>query len=127
MRTPASAVILAGRELHHANVQGREGRLEVRDVVSRVLPVAARLRRGSLSLRARFRAVDLGRQLVHLVHWLGMRQPDPNVAVPLWACYGIVGFLFAAVGGAVLYRGASKASEIQVPPKQTVESLKEIL
>src|SRR5947207_154860 len=64
--------------------------------------------------------------LVHLLWWLGLRGADPS-AIPLWACFAIVGTLFAAVGGVLLYRGVSKAGEIQVPPKQTVESLKEII
>jgi hypothetical protein len=62
--------------------------------------------------------------VVHLLHWAS-GQPDP-ATVPLWGWFLIVGAVFAAVGGGLLYRGVSKAGEVQVPP-QTVDSLKEIL
>src|SRR5262249_36924077 len=68
--------------------------------------------------------------LVHLIHWLSMKggpgAADPST-IPLWACYGLVGLLFAIGGGALIYPGAAKASQVQIPPPQTVESLKEIV
>ncbi len=45
--------------------------------------------------------------------------------LPLWSCYGIVGGLFALVGGMLLYLGKNKAAEIDVVPQATVETLKE--
>src|SRR5437868_1473593 len=57
--------------------------------------------------------------VVHLLHW-ATGQPDP-AAVPLWAWFLIVGAVFAGIGGFMLYQGVSKASEVQVPPPQTVD------
>jgi hypothetical protein len=45
--------------------------------------------------------------------------------LPLWACYGIVGGVFAILGGVLLYTGKTKAAEIDVVPQQTVETMKE--
>lgn len=45
--------------------------------------------------------------------------------LPLWGCYGIIGGLFALVGGILLYLGKTKASEIDVVPQGTMETLKE--
>jgi hypothetical protein len=44
---------------------------------------------------------------------------------PIWACYGIVGGIFAAVGVALLYSGRRQISRIYVVPQQTVETMKE--
>jgi hypothetical protein len=68
--------------------------------------------------------------LVHLLHWLtlpaGFANADP-AHLPLWACHGLIGVVLAATGGVLLYRGMSTASEIEVPLKHTVESVKEIV
>jgi len=58
--------------------------------------------------------------LVHLLAWAAP-------TLPLWVDYLIVGGAFALIGGGLLFRGITKANEVQVPPPQTVESLKEIL
>jgi Putative Actinobacterial Holin-X, holin superfamily III len=63
--------------------------------------------------------------LVHLLHWAS-GAVDP-AAVPLWGWFLIVGGVLGFVGGALLFRGIQKAGEIQVPPPQTTDSLKEIL
>ena len=55
--------------------------------------------------------------LVHLLEAL--------TNLPPWACYGIVGSAFAILGGVLLYAGKAKAAEIDVVPRQTVETLKE--
>jgi hypothetical protein len=55
--------------------------------------------------------------LVHLLEAL--------TDIPLWGCYGIVGAVFAVVGAVLLATGKKKASEIDVVPEQTVETLKE--
>jgi len=62
---------------------------------------------------------------VRLLHW-ATGAPDP-AAVPLWAWFLIVGAVVSFVGGMLLFSGVSKASEVQVPPPQTTDSLKEIL
>lgn len=58
--------------------------------------------------------------ILMLVHLL-----DALTDVPLWGCYGIVGAVFAIVGGVLLATGKNKASEIDVVPEQTVETMKE--
>lgn len=63
--------------------------------------------------------------VVHLLHW-ATGGIDP-AAVPLWAWFLIVGAVFAFIGGSLIYMGISKAREIQVPPPQTTQSLKEII
>jgi hypothetical protein len=37
-------------------------------------------------------------------------------ALPLWACYGIVGGLFAVVGGVLLVLGKQKMARLHVVP-----------
>ena len=55
--------------------------------------------------------------LVHLLQWAtGWHD---------WVCYGIVGGVFLAVAGALAAVAKSKASQIDVVPRQTVESIKE--
>jgi Putative Actinobacterial Holin-X, holin superfamily III len=63
--------------------------------------------------------------LVYLLHWVS-GAPDA-AAVPLWGWFLIVGGVVTIIGAALLYRGISKAGEIQVPPKQTADSLQEII
>jgi hypothetical protein len=63
--------------------------------------------------------------VVHLLHW-ATGGVDP-AAVPLWAWFLIVGAVIGFLGGALLFLGVNKAGQIQVPPPQTTDSLKEIL
>jgi len=63
--------------------------------------------------------------LVHLLHW-ATGGIDP-ASVPLWAWFLIVGAVITFIGGALLFQGVNKVSQIQVPPPQTTDSLKEIL
>jgi hypothetical protein len=46
--------------------------------------------------------------------------------LPLWACFGIMGFIMAAAGGTVLYAGIRQYKAI-TPADQSVEALKENL
>jgi hypothetical protein len=45
--------------------------------------------------------------------------------LPLWACFGIIGLALGLIGGILVVIGRSAASEINVIPPQTAESLKE--
>jgi len=56
--------------------------------------------------------------LVHLLSWV-------VPALPLWACYGIVGAVIAAIGGALLFFGVQKFKSIHPVPEQSVQALKE--
>jgi hypothetical protein len=55
--------------------------------------------------------------LVHLLHAL--------TALPLWACYGIVGGLFAAGGIVLLVLGKQKLAHVHLMPQATVKTMKE--
>jgi hypothetical protein len=55
--------------------------------------------------------------LVHLLHAL--------TALPLWACYGIVGGLLAAGGIGLLVLGKQKLVQLHLVPQDTVETMKE--
>jgi hypothetical protein len=55
--------------------------------------------------------------LVHLVHVF--------TALPLWACYGIVGGLLAAGGIELLVLGTQKLAQLHLVPQDTVETMKE--
>jgi hypothetical protein len=55
--------------------------------------------------------------LVHLLNAL--------TELPLWACYGIVGGMFAIVGGVLLLIGKNTIARIDVVPPHTVETVRE--
>jgi hypothetical protein len=55
--------------------------------------------------------------LVHLLHAL--------TALPLWACYGIVGGLLTAGGIGLLVLGKQKLAQLHLVPQDTVDTMKE--
>ena len=55
--------------------------------------------------------------LVHLLQAL--------TALPLWACYGIVGGLLAAGGIGLLVLGTQTLAQLHLVPQDTVETMKE--
>jgi Putative Actinobacterial Holin-X, holin superfamily III len=55
--------------------------------------------------------------LVHLLHAL--------TALPLWACYGIVGGLFAIGGVVLLVIGKQKLAHLDLVPQDTMVTMKE--
>jgi hypothetical protein len=55
--------------------------------------------------------------LVHLLHAL--------TALPLWACYGIVGGLGAGVGVVLLVLGTQTLAQLHLVPQDTVDTMKE--
>jgi len=59
----------------------------------------------------------LGLMLVHLL--------NDKLLLPLWSCYGIVGLVFAACGGALFYTGKRQFESFNPLPDQSVEALKE--
>ena len=56
--------------------------------------------------------------LVHLLSWA-------IPAIPLWGSYMIVGLGLGMMGGALLSKSSAAAKEIELAPKQTIESVKE--
>lgn len=55
--------------------------------------------------------------LVHLLHAL--------TPLPLWACYGIVGGLFAGGGIVLLVLGKKRLTGLHLVPQKTVETMQE--
>jgi uncharacterized membrane protein YqjE len=64
-------------------------------------------------------ALHLTVMLVYLLFWAF----DPNL--PLWACFGIVGGLFAAIGGALFLKGKRKLASFNPLPDESAQALKE--
>jgi hypothetical protein len=59
----------------------------------------------------------LGATLVYLLHELA--------GMPLYGANAIVGILLAVIGGILFYGGSKKASEVNLVPPQTAETLRE--
>jgi Putative Actinobacterial Holin-X, holin superfamily III len=55
-----------------------------------------------------------------LLHWAA---PE----LPLWACFGIVGAVLAALGGVLVYAGVKKFQSFNPLPDQSVEAFEENL
>jgi len=65
--------------------------------------------------------------LVHLLHWLTIPRDtvlDP-ATLPLWACFGIVGGVFAVLGGILILAAMRKFQSFSPMPVQTAETVKE--
>ncbi len=54
---------------------------------------------------------------VHLLQWL--------TTWPLWICYGLIGFIFAAGGGMAISLGRRVGASVHVTPAKTLQSIKE--
>jgi hypothetical protein len=73
---------------------------------------------GSAHVVCAVAGVLLGLMLVKLLYQFLLPNHE-------WACFGIVGVLFAAVGGALLYCGRRKISEVHLSLPQTAETLRD--
>jgi len=63
--------------------------------------------------------------LVHLLHWATTPvDPDP-AKLPLWACFGIVGAVFGAIGGVLIMSSLKKFQSFNPLPDKTAQTLKE--
>jgi HAMP domain-containing protein len=70
-------------------------------------------------------AVSLFFALVHLIHWAtGPAGMDP-AWLPLWACYGIIGFVLAVIGAILLSVAAVKLRAINPLHNPAANALKE--
>lgn len=63
--------------------------------------------------------------LAHLLHTATSPVADPS-AVPLWACYGIVGVLMTVGGAAAFVAGRKKLESIRLLDTQDTQAAKEI-
>jgi len=55
--------------------------------------------------------------LVHLLNWA--------TALPLWGCYGLVGGVLAALGGALVFAGKHQLDSVTPFPQESAQALKE--
>jgi pheromone shutdown protein TraB len=60
--------------------------------------------------------------LVHLLYWA---TNDLHERFPLWASFGIVGAVLAAVGAGLLYAARAQARAIHLVPPQTAQTMRE--
>lgn len=76
-----------------------------------------------LSLACGLGTMALGGLLLTLmlVHLLAWAVP----ALPLWACYGLVGGTLAIIGGVLFYLGSERFKTFNPLPDQSVEAMKE--
>ena len=58
--------------------------------------------------------------LLMLVHGL-----HEWTVLPLWACYGVVGGLLAAIGTTLLFRARSLAGGVHPAPRRSIHAMKE--
>jgi Putative Actinobacterial Holin-X, holin superfamily III len=115
---PTLAELLTGL-MHDARVLLRqevalathEVRTELRTIMRAVM---------SLGIGAGLAAVGGWLLILMLVHLL-----RALTVLPLWACYGIVGGLFAVVGGVLLVLGKQKLARLHLVPQGTVETMKD--
>jgi Putative Actinobacterial Holin-X, holin superfamily III len=115
---PTLAELLTGL-MHDARVLLRqevalathEVRTELRTIMRAVM---------SLGIGAGLAAVGGWLLILMLVHLL-----RALTVLPLWACYGIVGGLFAVVGGVLLVLGKQKLARLHLAPQGTVETMKD--
>ena len=63
--------------------------------------------------------------LVHLLHWVTSPLSLDSASLPLWACFGIVGAVFGAVGGFLITSSIRKFQSFNPLPDQTAQTLKE--
>jgi uncharacterized membrane protein YqjE len=69
--------------------------------------------------------LHLSLMLVFLLYWAFGGTAVTEGSLPLWACFAIVGGLFAAIGFALFLRGKKKLDSFNPLPDVTAEALKE--
>jgi len=69
---------------------------------------------------------QLAWMLVHLLHWLTIPADARGpAALPLWACFGIVGALLLAIGSALAVAWKKKFDSFNPLPDETARTVKE--
>jgi len=92
-------------------------KFEIRDELRKTKEAALSVVAGVATLA--LSGIFLLLMVVHLIHWA------TSGAVPLWGCYAILGGLMALTGAILIYTGRNRAEQINLVPKQTVETLRE--
>lgn len=62
---------------------------------------------------------------VHLIHWLSAPPVEDLGRIPLWGCFGIVGFVLALAGGILVIMGVQRFHSFTPVPEQSNQALKE--
>jgi membrane protein implicated in regulation of membrane protease activity len=96
---------------HEVALAKHELRAELRHIILAVL---------SLGVGVGIAAIGGWLLILMLVHLLWALT-----ALPLWACYGIEGGLFAVVGGVLLMLGKQKLARMHLVPQDTAETMRE--
>jgi hypothetical protein len=91
-------------------------RSEIRSDLNKAMRAALAISAGAVLIV--LAAVLLSIMLVQLLAWL-------VPALPLWACYGIFGLVYAMVGGACCYLGIQRFRAGNVLPQRSISALKE--
>jgi len=99
---------LARQEIALAREEIKEELSTARDAGIKLGIAAAVLSIGSILL-----TVFLSLAIADLFNW------------PAWAGFGLVGLVFAIIGGILLYMGLKNAQEIKPVPQKTIDTMKE--
>jgi len=70
-------------------------------------------------------AMALCFMLAYLLHWLTSPPGLDPASLPLWASFGIVGFVFVVIGGSLAYSGRQKFKSVNPMQNPATEALKE--
>lgn len=82
----------------------------------------AKIRQAAVAIGAAIGCTVIGGlfALIMLVHAL-----HEFAHLPLWACYGLVGVILLAVGGALLLKAKRSLQNFDLTPRRTLHSIKE--
>lgn len=82
----------------------------------------AKIRQAAVAIGAAIGCTVIGSlfALIMLVHAL-----HEFAQLPLWACYGLVGVILLAVGGALLLKAKRSLQSFDLTPRRTLHSIKE--
>ncbi len=82
----------------------------------------AKIRQAAVAIGAAIGCTVIGSlfALIMLVHAL-----HEFAHLPLWACYGLVGVMLLAVGGALLLKAKRSLQNFNLTPRRTLHSIKE--
>jgi|SRR5581483_7617294 len=121
IESPASVSTLVGGIIEDAQQLMRQelalARREIQEELTKAKAAAASLALGAVV--SLFGGILLCFMLVHLITWVS------HDWIPLWGSFAIVGGSLTILGIVLLYAARNRASEINLVPKRTVETMRE--
>lgn len=100
----------------------RYARAEIINDLGKMKTAAAFLLTGAAAGFVGF--VLLALMAAHGLHYAtGPAPVDVTPGLPLWGCYGIVGAVFLAAGGALTWVGADRLSKVNPLPEKTIQNV----